>query len=187
MARNRHQSAPDFPAADQRKGSDGQSETREPMTIGSQDVQQVSAAELVGETTERPKANPGKYGEKADTLPDRFKYTSTRLFPRLKPKGRDTSVWNRIFSIIYSNPGITGAELAQKMVQDNWNNPTKYADGGVVCLAWAAGYINGAMRERHAVLTTSYDVFKDLHGELSRHVPEKPPILVTQEVQAEAA
>lgn len=177
MAKKSHQSS-HFPSADERQHSDGMTETREPMTIGSKDVQQVSAAELAGETVqsgERPKAFVGKYGEKADKLPDRFKYTATRVFPYLKPKGRDTSVWNRIYDLASKNPGITGGELAQKMAEAEWKNPTDYCKGGVTCIAWAAGYINGAMRDRHAVLTTSYDVFKDKHPELAKMVPEKLP------------
>ena len=179
MARNpqRQHPAGEFPASDQRKSST-EAEIREAVVVNQGDIQSVTATELLGSTAnvapaERAKAFVGKYGEKADKLPDRFKYTATPVFPYLKPKGRDGSVWNRIYQIATQHPGITGAELCAKMVEMEWKNPTDYAKNGTVCLAWAAGYVNGGMRERHAVLTTSFDVFKEKNPELAKGVSVK--------------
>ena len=85
-----------------------------------------------------------KYAAEGNALPSNFIRRNARLVvgPR-QPKSR-RSVYGKIYSILETNPGVTGAALVELLLSVDFSgNATVYAQDGQVSRPWLAKYIDG--------------------------------------------
>jgi hypothetical protein len=149
----------------------------------------ISEAAAPAEGAANPEVQPsanvvpihlGKYAASEEktqgAIPSTFKYRDVPLYANLKPQERSTkegvlskpSVRLRIWNMVFSNPGITGAELVELMKLQDWTgHPSAYTKGGKVCTNWCSDYVTGQLRKKRNHLTTVVPEAGSLDEELN--------------------
>ena len=85
-----------------------------------------------------------KYADEGNELPSNFIRRDVRLQTGPRSPSTPTSVYGKICGVLTANPGVTGAELVELLLNvDFLTNKTVYAKSGAVSRPWLAKYIDG--------------------------------------------
>lgn len=91
-----------------------------------------------------------KYADEGNTLPSNFIRRSTRLQAGPRVPASATSVYGKIFRVLDQNPGVTGAELVELLLDTDFStNKSAYTKSGMVSRPWLAKYIDGGFYEKN--------------------------------------
>lgn len=107
-------------------------------------AQAYSASEKIDGVETRKYAELHKDSGDVRALPSDFKLENTRLMAGPKEPKTRKSVFGKFYNVLEDNPGITGAEFVELLLEvDFKNNKSVYTQSGQVCAGWICGYIKG--------------------------------------------
>jgi hypothetical protein len=91
------------------------------------------------------------YGTDVRDIPADFPYRYTRLTVGPKRPGPKAKVYGRIFEVLESTPGITGADLIARLHEIDWSDvKSAYAEGrAAVSGKWLADYVRGGFYDKN--------------------------------------
>ncbi|WP_137751683.1 GIY-YIG nuclease family protein [Sphingopyxis sp. L1A2A] len=77
-------------------------------------------------------------------IPSDFRLANTALVPGPNTQQSRTSVAGVIYSLVENEPGITGREVVERMMEMNWTKTkSAYTQSGSICAVWAADWVHG--------------------------------------------
>ncbi len=82
---------------------------------------------------------------RVDALPADFPYKDTCLKVGERKPLRENSVFGIIYKTLEDNPGITGQNLVEPLLQVDWSvcKTTRYTSSGKPCATWICDYVKG--------------------------------------------
>jgi hypothetical protein len=91
-----------------------------------------------------------KYVDEGNELPRNFIRRDVRLQIGPRSPSSPTSVYGKIYSVLTMNPGATGAELVELLLNVDFSaNKSAYTKSGAVSRPWLAKYIDGGFYEKN--------------------------------------
>jgi hypothetical protein len=97
------------------------------------------------------------YADGADVrdIPVDFPYRNTRLIAGPQRPGPRAKVYGRIFEVLESAPGITGADLIARLHKIDWSDvKSAYAEGRTtVSGKWLADYVKGGFYNKNRFIS----------------------------------
>jgi hypothetical protein len=91
-----------------------------------------------------------KYADEGNELPSNFIRRGVRLQIGPRSPSSPTSVYGKICSVLTKNPGVTGAELVELLLNVDFSaNKSAYTKSGTVSRPWLAKYIDGGFYEKN--------------------------------------
>jgi len=126
---------------------------------------QLTNAQRYAPSAERGGAVLRKYadaypdGEDVRAIPADFPYSGTKLTVGPRRPGPRAKVYGRIYAVLEANPGITGAQLIERLHEVDWSDVKSiYAEGrSVVSGKWLADYIKGGFYTKNQFIAVDKD------------------------------